>query len=175
MENPLSISLQCEGLSLWGWWPWQWEPRVLQCEGWNRGKEVQSGFEKLGEWMQLPYPWEAADTLHPHYRCSHWVEAVPAGVRACWLRVLSTVLRSACREWTQEDELYHWLSKQVVKKHPKKLVMWRSVKNSQEWCSSVVPTFTSELGMLHSTRIDNSSSSTWKRQSVYASQIPPRG
>ena len=22
----------------------------------NRGKEVQSGFEKLGEWMQLPHP-----------------------------------------------------------------------------------------------------------------------
>lgn len=113
---------------------------------------------------------------HPHHRCSHWVEAVPAGVGVCWLRVLSTVLRSACRERTEkEDELYHWLSKQVVKEHPKKILMWRSVKNSKKWCPSVVPTFTSELGMLHSTRIDNSSSSTWKRQSVYASQIPPRG
>lgn len=50
-------------------------------------------------------------------------------------------LGRACREWTQkEDELYHWLSKQVVKEHPKKLVIWRSVKkgngkNKRRWYS----------------------------------------
>ena len=49
-------------------------------------------------------------------------------------------LRRACRERTQKDELYHWLSQQVVTKHPETLQMWRpgkkgNGKNKQRWYS----------------------------------------
>ena len=85
--------------------------------------------------------WANGCSCHIHERqqipCTHIIAALIElkqyqlmwGFVGC---VLSTVLRSTCRERTQKDELYHWLSKQIVKEHPKKLVMWRSVKNSQE-------------------------------------------